>query len=95
MMLRYRKSSKYGSLDQPTVSARELREGLEIASQYTKWFDRMCEYGFVDGIDYKAVNQKRLTAQGNQTTYTDHEISIGKAEGRSNGSVYSGRIQGA
>lgn len=66
--------------DQPTVSARELHEGLEIGTQYTIWFNRMCEYGFVDGADYKAVNQKRLTAQGNETVYIDHEISIDMAK---------------
>lgn len=32
--------------EQPTVSARELHEGLEIKSNFTTWFDRMCEYGF-------------------------------------------------
>lgn len=66
--------------DKPTVSARELHEGLEIGTQYTIWFNRMCEYGFVDGADYKAVNQKRLTAQGNETVYIDHEISIDMAK---------------
>lgn len=32
--------------EQPTVSARDLHEGLEIKSYFTTWFDRMCEYGF-------------------------------------------------
>ena len=64
--------------EQPTVSARELHERLGIGTQYTKWFDRMCEYGFSENVDYRAVSQKRLTAQGNETTYTEHQISIGK-----------------
>lgn len=66
--------------EQPTVSARDLHEGLEIGTQYTKWFERMCEYGFAENADYRAVSQKRLTAQGNETTYTDHEISIDMAK---------------
>lgn len=66
--------------EQPTVSARDLHEGLEIGTQYTKWFERMCEYGFVENADYRAISQKRLTAQGNETTYTDHEISIDMAK---------------
>lgn len=66
--------------DQPTVSARELHEKLNIGTQYTKWFERMTEYGFSENADFKAISQKRLTAQGNETTYIDHEISIDMAK---------------
>lgn len=58
------------------VSARELHKGLEIKTQYTKWIDRMFEYGFEENIDYITISQKRLTAQGNETTYTDHILKI-------------------
>ena len=34
------------------VSARELHERLEILTAFKDWFPRMCEYGFVDGIDF-------------------------------------------
>lgn len=30
-------------MDYPTVSARDLHDGLEIKSNFTTWFDRMCE----------------------------------------------------
>ena len=40
----------------------------------------MAEYGFSENVDFKAISQKRLTAQGNETTYTDHEISIDMAK---------------
>ena len=66
--------------ENPTVSARELHEKLNIGTQYTKWFERMAEYGFSEDVDFKAISQKRLTAQGNETTYTDHEISIDMAK---------------
>lgn len=66
--------------EQPTVSARELHEVLNIGTQYTKWFERMKEYGFSENVDFKAISQKRLTVQGNETTYTDHEISIDMAK---------------
>lgn len=66
--------------DNKTVSARELHEKLNIGTQYTKWFERMCDYGFVSGEDYEAISQKRLTAQGNETTYTDHNISMDMAK---------------
>ena len=66
--------------DRITLSARELHSFLGIGTQYTKWFDRMCEYGFTENIDYQAISQKRLTAQGNETTYSDHEITLDMAK---------------
>jgi anti-repressor protein len=66
--------------DQQLVSGRELYKFLEIETQYTKWFSRMCEYGFSENIDYVAVSQKRLTAQGNQTTFIDHDLTVNMAE---------------
>ena len=41
----------YGS-EQPTVSARELYEKLEIRTKFTTWFERMCEYGFSSGKEF-------------------------------------------
>lgn len=68
--------------DQPTVSARELHEGLEIKSNFTTWFDRMCEYGFLENIDYLLVFQKRNTnnPKNPTTTCNDYEISIDMAK---------------
>lgn len=64
----------------PTISGRELHQALEVQTQYTKWFSRMCEYGFTENSDYLAISQKRLTAQGNETTFTDHALSIEMAK---------------
>ncbi len=44
--------------DNPTVLGRNLHETLEIETQYSKWFDRMCEYGFSENIDFLAISQK-------------------------------------
>lgn len=66
--------------DKDLVSARELHDLLEIKTQYSKWFDRMLEYGFVENQDFVTVSQKRLTAQGNYTTYTDHAITLDMAK---------------
>ena len=66
--------------ERPTVSGRDLREKLGIATQYTKWFERMAEYGFVENEDYAAISQKRLTAQGNETTFIDHQLTIDMAK---------------
>ncbi len=62
------------------VNGRDLHEFLEIGTRYDKWFNRMKEYGFVENIDFIAVVQKRPTAQGNETTYTDHHVKIPMAK---------------
>lgn len=64
----------------PTVSARQLHEGLEINTRFNDWYKRMCEYGFAENVDYQAITQKRVTAQGNETTFMDYEISIDMAK---------------
>ena len=40
----------------------------------------MCEYGFDENSDFRAISQKRLTAQGNTTTYNDYEITLDMAK---------------
>lgn len=66
--------------DRPTVMGRELHEALEIKTRYDTWFNRMCEYGFTENSDFIAIAQKRATAQGNETTYTDHQLTIDMAK---------------
>jgi anti-repressor protein len=66
--------------DKQIVSGRDLHMFLEIGTQYTKWFERMCEYGFSENVDFRAVSQKRLTAQGNESTFIDHELTIDMAK---------------
>lgn len=63
-----------------TLSARELHQFLEIKTKYKDWFPRMCTYGFDENVDYRAMAQKRATAQGNETTYVDHEITLDMAK---------------
>lgn len=63
-----------------TVSARELHEFLEIGTRFDKWFGRMCEYGFEENSDFRAIAQKRPTAQSNITTYIDYEITLDMAK---------------
>ena len=62
------------------VSARELHKFLEVKTRFDKWFNRMCEYGFIENIDYIAIGQKRPTAQGNKTTYMDYLLKISMAK---------------
>lgn len=62
------------------MSLRELHEKLGIKTQFTKWAIRMFEYGFEENIDYIPVSQKRLTVQGNETTFTDYIVTINMAK---------------
>lgn len=62
------------------VSGRELHERLGIKTKYKDWFPRMVEYGFVENIDFVAIAQKRATAQGNETTFIDHILTLEMAK---------------
>ena len=37
---------------EPVISGRELHNKLEIETPFRIWFPRMCEYGFIENIDY-------------------------------------------
>ena len=41
--------------EQPTVSARDLHDGLEIKTAFKDWFPRMTEYGFESGKDFNLL----------------------------------------
>lgn len=70
----------YEDTNCPTVMGRELHEALEVGTKYADWFKRMCGYGFAENVDFKAITQKRETAQGNMTTYIDHQLSLDMAK---------------
>lgn len=60
------------------VTGRDLHEFLEIGTQYTKWFERMKEYGFSENVDYILVSQKRPTNNPKNpfTDFIDHHIKL-------------------
>ena len=62
------------------VSGRELHKALEIGTQYTKWFDRMVEYGFLENQDFVTVSQKCLIANGGYQEKVDHAIKLDMAK---------------
>lgn len=64
---------------QPTVSARELHEGLRIKSNFTTWFDRMCEYGFTE-LDYKKCFPNLESGCNGGQNMVDYEITIDMAK---------------
>lgn len=65
--------------EKPTVSARDLHEGLEIKTEFRKWFSRMAEYGFDENVDWKRVSQKCPTLGGEQNM-VDYQISVDMAK---------------
>lgn len=66
--------------DRPTVMGRDLHEFLEVGTRYDTWFGRMTEYGFIENVDFIAIAQKRATAQGNETVYRNHHMTIDMAK---------------
>ena len=66
--------------DRPTVSGRELHAALEICSNYTTWFSRMCDYGFVEGIDYISCFPNLESESHGGQNKIDHQLTIDMAK---------------
>ena len=64
--------------EQPTVSARDLHEGLEISTRFNDWFPRMTEYGFSKGKDFYSKMSK--TSQTGGRPSVDYEITVDMAK---------------
>ncbi|MEY8737150.1 ORF6C domain-containing protein [Lactobacillus sp. AN1001] len=61
------------------VSGRELHEFLEVGTQYTKWFERMVEYGFTENVDFTSFSQKCLKPIGGRPQQ-DHALTLDMAK---------------
>ena len=64
------------------VSGRELHKNLEVKTPYTQWFNRMCEYGFDENVDYILVSQKCETNNPKNpwTEITDYILKLDMAK---------------
>lgn len=62
--------------EKPAVSARELHEFLDVGSDYSHWFKRMCEYGFTEGQDFSSF----LTESTGGRPAQDAALSIDMAK---------------
>lgn len=60
----------------PTVSARDLHEGLQIKTAFKDWFPRMTEYGFDEEKDFCS---KMSESTGGRPA-VDYEISVDMAK---------------
>lgn len=69
--------------DNPTVSARELHEFLEVKTEYKDWFPRMCEYGFSENIDFNPLIFEQVRYEGNRQVkrkLQDHQLTVDMAK---------------
>ncbi|HIS57176.1 MAG TPA: phage antirepressor KilAC domain-containing protein [Candidatus Fimimorpha excrementavium] len=69
--------------EQPTVSARDLHDGLEIKTAFKDWFPRMTEYGFESGKDFNLLKNERVQIEGNREVkreVVDYSISVDMAK---------------
>jgi anti-repressor protein len=65
--------------DQPTVSGRDLHTFLEVDSNYTTWFKRMCEYGFEEGKDFfPKLEESPVPVMGRPAV--DHTLTVAMAK---------------
>ena len=62
--------------NRPTVLGRALHELLEVESNYTTWFKRMCEYGFTEGTDFIPFLEESTGGRPSQ----DHQLTIEMAK---------------
>lgn len=70
----------YGIAGQPTVSARELHEGLEIGTKFATWFPRMAEYGFSENVDYKTCYPNLGSENHGGQNMVDYQITVDMAK---------------
>ncbi|PTJ86920.1 oxidoreductase [Staphylococcus hyicus] len=63
------------------ISGRELHQALEVSTRYDKWFERMTEYGFENGIDFISQVEK-VHGQKRARTYeqVNHILTLDTAK---------------
>ncbi len=64
--------------EQPTVSARDLHEQLNIKTAFKDWFPRMCEYGFEEGKDFCSKMSETSSKRGRPSKDADVCIDMAK-----------------
>ncbi|SFB15760.1 antA/AntB antirepressor family protein [Selenomonas ruminantium] len=65
--------------NEPVISGRELHEFLQVKTPYTMWFNRMCEYGFSENIDYVTKMLERSDGKAGKPL-TDHILTSDMAK---------------
>ena len=66
--------------DRVTVLGRELHKALGIKTPYSKWIQRMFEYGFTENEDYAVTDIFVHNSNGGKQSIVDHQITIDMAK---------------
>lgn len=66
--------------DKLTLSARELHKELNVTDRFTRWFERMGEYGFEENIDFTSVKSSTLVNNGATRELQDYQITLDMAK---------------
>ena len=68
--------------EKPTVLGRDLHAALEVETQYSKWFERMTEYGFTEGVDFMTVVKNVYREDGTlmPQAQNDHQLTLEMAK---------------
>lgn len=66
--------------EQPTVSARDLYDGLEITDRFSRWFERVIAYGFEAGKDFTSVKSSTLVNNGAEREIQDYDVTVDMAK---------------
>ena len=66
--------------DKLTLSARELHKELNVTDRFTRWFERMGEYGFEENIDFTSVKSSTLVNNGATRELQDYRITLDMAK---------------
>ena len=73
----------YDDVERLTVSGRELHKALGVETPYHKWFPRMCEYGFAEGVDFNSDKFVQVQTEGKRAVSREvinHQITIPMAK---------------
>lgn len=66
--------------DTQTVSARELHKQLDVTDRFSRWFERMLAYGFVENQDFTGVKSSTLVNNGAEIDLQDYQLSVDMAK---------------
>lgn len=65
--------------EQPTVSARNLHEGLELEKRFSAWFETN-SHGFIEGEDFTSVLSGTVVNNGAHRSLQDYDLSVDMAK---------------
>ena len=62
------------------VSARELHSFFESTERFSRWFDSILKYGFVENVDYTSVKDSTLVNNGAKRTVANYALTLEMAK---------------